>query len=861
MNIRYLFLFLFLSTFPLRLDAQVVIADAVKLTHTDGPASGEAIVDESEPDFLYSGYWVNGTGAGGYLDTYIYATASDLDRNAGCWVVDVPTDGTYDVTAWYIHGTNRLTNVLYKILHSGGIADVVIDQTSGGNWTSLGSYAFSGRAYIQISNRLTVDTAGDIIIDDGDTLFNTTGYWTTGTHDAGFLGDYIYHSCSVVASATAQWDAPVFVGGNYEVYVWVFPGSNRNSEAHYLIPYGGGIREKTIDQSKGEEGWRYLGVYPYTPGNYQVELNNAGPTDKVVIADGLLFQYSSLGPLPPSIELDPEVLTPASGEDLWVKAEVFSASPGLAVKGERWIEDETHEWVDFYDDGFHQDDSAGDGIFSGALPGAPAATVIKYRIHATNDTALNAQTDEMRCLVAYDEPTTPELRWIFGGPFNTPEWADSTMAKIRSGNLNAQCVKVTSDVYCYYQSSYQPMFPSVPEGYDPLAGLIERAHDTSGGKANIQVHAFVVFFVALTTDMPPLGHVLDLHPEWLDENYDGEQVIVTSVNTRMYLDAGVPEVQDYYIDVVMEIVNNYDIDGFNLDHIRYRQQNMGYNPIALSYFHQFTGRSDRPAIDDPEWSDWRREQITNLVKRIYANILKVKPYVLVTMDGVTSSAPAGTIEDNVFWSNVFQDYPAWLSNHYIDGVLGMAYRPEADPAMAEEFDDWHTFLRSIRGDREAGALVGTYKNRIQDTLVQLHRVRQSGCSILSIFSASEISNADDSDESFYGALCSQLFPTAVSAPDYPWKSNPKTGVVMGRVIIGANPSRRSKVKLGVRETLTDLCGFYVFFDVTPGNHELTFYDNDDEILDNAHVFVGVGDVVEKNVPQVLRVPQSLWMSY
>ncbi len=532
---RFVLIFLALVAFALRSEGQVVVADAVKLTHINGPASGEVIVDESGPGFSFSGDWVDGTLAGGYLGSYIYDVASDSSKSAGYWVADVPTEGTYEVTAWYIPGSNRLTNVLYRILHAGGVSEVVIDQTSGGNWTSLGNYEFVDRGYIQISNRLTENRTEDIIIDDGETLFSTTGYWPIGTHDAGLRDDYLVHGCSVVASATARWDVPVFVGGNYEVYAWIYPGSNRNSEAHYLIPYAGGLREKTIDQTKGEEGWHYLGVYPYTPGNYSVELDNAGPTDKVVIADGLLFQYASLqGPLPPSIDLVPEVLTPAAGEALWIKAEVWSVSPGLTVKGERWIDDEPHQWVDFFDDGLHQDGAAGDDIYGGALPGAPAATVLKYRVHATNVTGATAETDVMRCLVAYDEAATPELRWIFGGPFHTPEWADATLERIRRGNLNAHCVKVRSDVYCYYQSIYQPMFPHVPERYDPLAGLIERAHNTSEGKAYIQVHAFVVFYVALITDTPPDGHVLDLHPEWADENYDGEQVIVAS-NTRMYL--------------------------------------------------------------------------------------------------------------------------------------------------------------------------------------------------------------------------------------------------------------------------------------------------------------------------------------
>ena len=253
--------------------------------------------------------------------------------------------------------------------------------------------------------------------------------------------------------------------------------------------------------------------------------------------------------------------------------------------------------------------------------------------------------------------------------------------------------------------------------------------------------------------------------------------------------------------------------------------------------------------------------MTNLVKRIYANILKVKPHVLLSMCAIAGGEPCENIEDNVFYWKVYQDWPGWLANHYIDAVFGMVYREESDPEQAQNFDDWHAFLRSVRGDRDAGAFVGAYKNRIQDTLVQLHRVRQSGCPLFKMFSGSQLSNAEEPEEVFYEALRSQLFPTAVPVPDFQWKSNPTTGVVMGRVFIGENPSRRSRVTLSDRETITDLCGFYVFFDVTPGEYELSFYDNDDRLLKKISVSIEAGTVVEENVNQTSSVPQSLWSIY
>jgi len=395
----------------------------------------------------------------------------------------------------------------------------------------------------------------------------------------------------------------------------------------------------------------------------------------------------------------------------------------------------------------------------------------------------------MKCLVAYEEAATPELRWIFGYQWSDADKIDALLERVRYGNFNALCVSVRGVADAFYESSYEPMNPSIPEGFDPLAYLVQKAHDTSGGKAYIEVHPLVLVYRVLTTDTPPPGHVLDLHPEWISENYDGEQVIVAG-NTRMYMDQAVPEVQDYLMNVFMEIIN-YDIDGFNLDFIRYREQDCGYNPIALSYFHQFTGRSDRPAIDDPEWSDWRREQVTNFVKRMYANVLKVKPHIVLSMDGITWEVPEQIKENNNFWWNTYQDWPGWLEKHYIDLVLGMAYRTESTPGMAKEFDDWHAYLRNARGDREAAAIVGAYINPVQDSLIQLHRVRQTGCPVMSVFAeGSSTNNQGLPPEKFHEAVRSQLFPTAVPVPECGWKSNVTTGVVMGRLFVDGTPCAR-----------------------------------------------------------------------
>jgi uncharacterized lipoprotein YddW (UPF0748 family) len=841
--IQVCLVFLFPSlSFP-----QVVIADAIKWTHASGSEVAEVTTDNSDPLFLTNGIWSPGRFSGGYKDNYLYATVSDSSLRTAYWVALITVSGEYDVFAYYTPGGNRFTQAHYQIGHSDGFTSVTIDQTTGGNWEALGRFNMQqGKNLVHLSARISEGVEKNMIVDDGDPLFSASGSWTTGTVTIGYNDDYLFAGCTATSSSTAMWEIPMIEPGNYKIQAWFSVGSNRNDKVPYKIFTSNGVFERIGPQNIGESGWHNLGIYHFDAGINKVIVSNLGLPGKVVIADAVSSTYidNQESPPPEIFLLSENIPTPAAHQPISVRAFVWSFDQISTVTASRWTSPEDMVDVPLFDDGAHGDDDLGDMIFGGEIPSGISGTVFEYKICASNVKGAVGCSGIYKCLVAYDEFTSPELRLAFGYSANTPEKMDTLLSRIRLGNFNTICFSVRSIADAYYNSSYEPWAAGIPQGFDPLAYLVEKAHDTSEGKSYIQVHPLVLVYRVLTTDTPPPGHVLDLHPEWISENFAGDQFMVD----RMYMDQGVPEVQDYLINVFMEIVQNYDIDGFNLDFIRYREQDCGYNPIALKYFHQFTGRSDRPPINDPEWCNWRRSQVTNFVKRMYANILKVKPHVILTIDGVCLKRPDEDKELNNFYRYVFQDWPLWLENHYIDAVLGMAYRNEEDPELAEEFDEWITYSLSQEGDRRAVPIVGAYKNIIQHSLVQLHRLRQSGADWLCLFAATSVDNEGSEPEAFFTAARSQIFPTPVKVPDLSWKKDKSKGVLMGRVWLYNEPQRMIKISLGSeRYTTTDLCGFYVFFDVEPGSYPVKVFDRNDTLKYEKEMGIPGGEVVEHDV--------------
>lgn len=190
-------------------------------------------------------------------------------------------------------------------------------------------------------------------------------------------------------------------------------------------------------------------------------------------------------------------------------------------------------------------------------------------------------------------------------------------------------------------------------GYDPLRFAIEEAH-----RRGMELHAWVVtipcFKVAVARQMGPKS-VLRTHPHLCKRQGD-----------TYYLDPGLPETGDYLADICNEIVENYDVDGLHFDYIRY-PENAASFPDAATY--------RKYAAKGQSRSEWRRENITNIVRHIYNNVHARKPWVRI------SSSPVGKHTDLSRYSSrgwnardaVYQDAQEWLREGIHDLLFPMMY--------------------------------------------------------------------------------------------------------------------------------------------------------------------------------------------
>ncbi len=431
------------------------------------------------------------------------------------------------------------------------------------------------------------------------------------------------------------------------------------------------------------------------------------------------------------------------------------------------------------------------------------------------------------------DPPEYRMAWIltFQEDINSPESILKAVEDARAANLNAILPVAHRRGRAYYRSTIIPMFsPSdEPVQFDALQEFISCAHDTRLGKPYIEVHPWVVLFpVWLERKEPPDNHVWKQHPEWVTVPFDKNKV---DDPPRVWLDAGVPGVEHYIVSVCKEIVKNYDVDGLNLDYVRYREGGYGYNPIALQRFQKRYQRTDVPAPDDPQWGEWRREQITNLVRRINVEAKLLKPTLKLSACAIAWGKIDNDFAKTAAYTQTCQDWPAWIEQGIIDIAIPMNYRRESDPASAQGFRDWINFgvnqcaAHPISNHEGRLFVVGTgsYLNTVEENIVQIAACRTHGAQGACIFRFGVNNSENKARAALLRQLRERLYQNPAPVPATPWLSRSESASVYGTATgPGGIPLDAALLTLlpGNKTVRTSGTGFYAFVNCRPGKYRI-----------------------------------------
>ena len=311
----------------------------------------------------------------------------------------------------------------------------------------------------------------------------------------------------------------------------------------------------------------------------------------------------------------------------------------------------------------------------------------------------------------------------------------------KRANINTVIFQTRVRAAVMYPSKIEPWELSLTgtagrePGYDPLAFCIEECH-----KRGMELHAWVVCIPIGTTQRQNGYGSASLVKKRRD-------LVKTAKGGEMFMIPGKPQTADYIASICREIAENYDIDGISLDYIRYPESVYNFSDDEL--YPRSSGLSK---------AEWRRENITRIVRAVHDAVKPIKPWVKL------SSSPIGKYADTRRYSAggwncyhaVYQDPRLWLRENYQDMLFPMMYFTGNN--FYPFIFDW---AENCYGHPVVPGL-GIYfldpregRWQLNDVRAEMHTARNSGIGGIAFYRGEFLTK---NVKGIYDATCDEFFP-------------------------------------------------------------------------------------------------------
>jgi uncharacterized lipoprotein YddW (UPF0748 family) len=212
--------------------------------------------------------------------------------------------------------------------------------------------------------------------------------------------------------------------------------------------------------------------------------------------------------------------------------------------------------------------------------------------------------------------------------------------------------------------------------YDPLDFAITEAH-----KRGMELHAWFNPYRATFSPNESLlspNHITKIHPEWF----------LTYGGTKLF-NPGIPEVREYIVQIILNVVDNYDIDGVHMDDYFYPYAIPGQRINDTDAFNKYNN-----GITNIE--DWRRDNVNRLIKMLADSIHDHNPRMKfgISPFGIWKnkrpSDPEGSVtHGGDSYYELYADSRKWVKEGWVDYITPQIYWPFGNAAAAfDNLVDW-----------------------------------------------------------------------------------------------------------------------------------------------------------------------------
>lgn len=237
-------------------------------------------------------------------------------------------------------------------------------------------------------------------------------------------------------------------------------------------------------------------------------------------------------------------------------------------------------------------------------------------------------------------------------------------------NLNAVIFQIRTQADAFYPSKIEPWSEYLTGAmgepprpfYDPLEFAVEQAH-----RRGLQLH---VWFNPYRVRVP--GAKSPASPNHASV---ARADVVRKYGKYLWFDPGEPGAEEEFVAVLNDVVKRYDIDGVHID----------------DYFYPYQVKDDQekvvPFPDDESYAraksqgetlgrdDWRRQNVDHLVHRMYDEVKKAKPWVLVGISpfGIWRPGNPPGITGLDQYATLYADARKWQREGWLDYFTPQLY--------------------------------------------------------------------------------------------------------------------------------------------------------------------------------------------
>lgn len=297
--------------------------------------------------------------------------------------------------------------------------------------------------------------------------------------------------------------------------------------------------------------------------------------------------------------------------------------------------------------------------------GEAQAAFAEGRYPQAVQSALTARAALVSAYALSQEPVVPEFRavWESSGTGPYPGNWPAAIGAIVSNGFNAVFPNMLSGGLAHFNSSILPHSDVYNAYGDQITACVAAAH-----ARGVKVHVWKANW-----------NLAGAQQSFIDSMRAAQRTQVSASGQPLdWLCPSHPDNLAMERDSMLEIVQNYDVDGIHFDYIRYLNLDYCFCEGCHSRFVEQTGASvtNWPAdalaagpLRDA-FLNWRREQITKLVQSVHSAVKLIKPGVAVS---------AAVFPDYAYaYDGVGQDWVHWMDLGIVDFLCPMDYTDDND---------------------------------------------------------------------------------------------------------------------------------------------------------------------------------------